>query len=738
MPAFTYDSGRYFRDGEPFFVVAADYQYYRDRRDNWSDRLDQLKAAHVNVITFYTPWRHHIQHDPEDGAISYDFRGETLDSRDLVRFMDLCADKGLLMIAKPGPFVHSELNIGGLPDAVSPSFNPEIEPVRMHDGAPLRWEYDNTQLPSPDDPIFDSLARAWLEEIGRVLAPHAGRKGKLIGIQLLDETLYCTSNDPPWRFGYEPASMQRFHQRLRTQYSTIAEYNRLHRTGYRGFSFVRGPVPRPGEPVSATREGLLSYIDWAEHQWRLRRDAYALYREYLGLNRPYLSNFAGITPPIDENVPGQQDAGEPDIPTEYAQLYPEWWFAQNRVGADREVYHYGMISWLGVAAYNVADASAAPGDDVGDNEVFHRYLTTARRRRGINMEENWGFSKLYHPLSEFPIIPVFQTLVSLAGGCTGYVVFTGVCHDYWTEDLDRTTKKQHPTFPADAPIGPKGETGEMYEAMRLLNEYFAREGESLLRAEPEPEVCLLLIPEYAAISSWVPDESAWALDHEIPRLGTGAIEPATTILNRNGVTFKLAELDSMREESLAAQPLSILKSAFFLAKREQHRLVEHVQNGGRLILTGELPRYDEQMEPCTVLADFAGTRPAGLFVHPGNILADEELLLTALREAGWQPRLQLSEGLQACVHHGSDRDKFVFFFHFGREADAERQVAIDGMVLHLTVGPKTCGVVHLSGERIVSYLVKAHNEYEGVEAAWRMACGDSDISGTGDGSGFDL
>ena len=737
MSEFKYESGRYFRDGEPFFVVAADYQYYRDRRENWSARLDQLKAGHVNVITFYTPWRHHIQHDPEDGAISYDFHGDTLDSRDLVRFMDLCAGKGLYMIAKPGPFVHSELNIGGLPDAASPSFNPEIDPVRMQHGKPLRWEYDNTELPSPDDPIFDSLARAWLEEIGRTLSAHAGRDGMLIGIQLLDETLYCTSNDPPWRFGYEPASMQRFHRRLRERYGSLAEYNRLHRTEYQGFSFIPGPVTRPGEPVSATREGLLAYIDWAEHQWRLRSDAYALYREYLGLNLPYLSNFAGITPPIDENVPGQRDSGESDIPAEYAALYPEWWFAQNRVGRDRDVYHYGMISWLGVAAYNVSDASAAPADDVGDNAVFHRYLNTARRRRGINMEENWGFSKLYHPLSEFPIIPVFQTLVSLAGGCTGYVVFTGVCHATWTDDLDRTTKLQHPTFPADAPIGPNGEIGAMYEAMRLLNEYFAREGEALLHAEPEPEVCLLLIPEYAAISSWVPGQAEWALEHQIPRLGTDALEPAMVILNRNGVTFKLAELDSMREESLAAQPLAILRSAFFLAKREQHRLVEHVRSGGRLILTGELPRFDEQMEPCSVLADFVGTQPAGLFLHPEEILTEEEQLLAVLREAGFKPRLRLDEDLQACVHHGAGEDRFVFLFHFGRES-AERTVAIDGIELALTVGPKTCGVVRLRGEHIVSYLIKGHNEYEGVEAEWRLACGSSEISGRGDGSGFDL
>ncbi|MDP8222439.1 MAG: beta-galactosidase [Candidatus Lernaella stagnicola] len=736
MATFTYRNGRYFRDGEPFFFVGVDYQYYRDKRSNWADRLAQIKAGQGNVITFYVPWRHHLVHDPKTGAISYDFRGETLDSRDLIHFIDLIAEQGLYAVAKPGPFVHSELNIGGLPDVTSPSFNPEIEPVRVHDGRPLYWEYDYTQLPSPYDERFFKLAEQWLAAVGEVLAPYTGEAGPVIGIQLLDETIYCSSNDAPWHYGYDAPNQRYFHQLLRKKYKTIHRYNALHGTEYRAFELVPPVCLKPGEPVARRRSELLRLVDWAEFQWRVRRDAYALYKKQLGIDLPYLSNFAGITPPIEENVPDAQESPSKDSPGKYLPLYPEWWFAHNRVDLDAEVYHYGMISWLGVAAYNIADAGSEPGE-IGDNEVFNRYINTSRRRRGINVEENWGFSKLYHPLSEYPIIPFFQTLASIAGGCTGYVVFTGVCHGYWTDDLDRTTQKQFRTFPADAPIGENGETGPMYAAMKQLGEYFAREGGDFLRAELEMDVCFLIVPEYAAVSSWVPGAEEWALPHAIPRVGTDVLEPATHICNTNGINYEMAELPAFSVEDLLAKPRLALHLGFFLPADEQEKLVQYVRRGGQLILSGELPQFDEFMKPCTVLADCVAEGLPGVHYNTGNIFRDQRALLANLRRAGWQARVSYSPLLRAFVYR-SETDTFVLFFNFDREGPHEKTIEFDGLRLDLTLGAKTCGVVRVRGGRIRSYLIKGVNEFEGRSETIVLGLGDQEITVEGDGSGFDI
>lgn len=736
MSSFEYRDGRFFKDSKPFYFLGAEYQYYRDKRSNWAARLDQLKEGNVNVICFYTPWRHHIVHDPVDGSVSYDFDGTTFDSRDLRTFIKLCEERGLYMLAKPGPFVHSELNIGGLPDISSPSFNPEIEPVRVYDGRPLYWEYDNTQLPSPYDPVFDALAKTWLEEVGKVLKPHCAPNGNIIALQLLDETIYCTSNDAPWHFAYDAPDMRAFHEFLEKKYGTIKAYNEVHKTEFKAYNFVPAVKLEPGKPVAQTRTELLRIIDWGEFQWRIRRDIYARYIGYLGLGLPYLTNYAGITPPIVENVPDAVEGATKDTPAEFIKLYADWWFSQNRIDQDLDIYEYGMISWLGVASYNIQDASSEPGP-LGKNEVFNRYINTARRRRGINIEENWGFAKLYHPLSEFPMIPFFQTLACVAGGCTGYVVFCGVNHGYWLDDLDRTTQKQYRTFPSHAPVGENGEIGEVYEAMRLLNEWFAKEGSDFLKAELDMDVCLLVVPEYAAISSWVPDRKDWVIDHAIPRAGYDVIEPATVICNENGVNYELAELPALDVDALLAKKRVALHLGFFLARQQQEKLVEFVQRGGTLICSGELPAYDEVMGTCTILRDFIRQGHPGLVYSTGNIFNDECAFLGNLTVTGWKRSLKCSEGLRAFVYRNGE-DYFVFFFNFDREGTHTKFIEFNGKRIDLAVGSKTCGVIRVKDNHISSYLVKGVNEYEKITTEVSIRLGHQAIKFRGDASAYDV
>ena len=650
---FTYSEGRYFRDGRPFFVIGVEVQYYRLRREVWEDRLRKLAAAHANTITFYVPWRHHLVSSPGEPQ-RFDFDGSTKDSRDLRQFLGLCTRLGLLMIAKPGPFVHSELNIGGLPDVASPTYNPAIRPVRKSDGSPLRWSYDDAILPSPEDAVFDGFAREWLEAAGAVLRPHASPTGNLIGIQLNDETLYCTSNNPPWDFGYEMRP---------------------------------GPwKPSPDRPLR-TEADLEPFKSWADFQWQVRHDAYARYRRYLGVESlTHLSNYAGITPPIEENVPGKE--GEVSVPKDdFSRLYSEWWFAMNRIEADLDICEYGIISWLGVAAY--------------DEAVFSRYVNTARRRRGLNMEENWGFATLYHRYSKHPLVPFFQTLVSVAGGCTGYAIFTGLNHDYWDDSLDRITKKQCPTFPSDAPIAADGSLTPMYDTMKLMNAWFAREGEGYLGAEMPADVCFLVYAPYAAISGWVPNGRSWKLPHAIPRCGL-ALEPLAREMQERGHVLEMLDLAAASPAELAKRRICAFLPGFFMDAATRAKLDAWVAAGGVLL-------------------------------EPGDVVA-------ALPALGIRPRVQHGPGLRAFAYEPplpqarGQRDLYLWFFGFAPDAGPhEHEVRLhDGRRVHLRLGSKTAGVVHLRGERIASVLWKGRNEVEGLETEVSVSCGADSVSHRGD------
>ena len=720
MPNYTYKNCRFEKDGKPFFVIASDYHFFRDRREHWEDRLAKLKKLGVRLITFYTPWRHFLQ--TSGGEIWYDFTGKTKDSRDLVTFLELLKKLDLLGIFKPGPFVHSELNVGGLPDIATPTFNPEIPGMRRFDDSPVRWCYDNAILPAPCDPTYDALVKGWYEAVCPIVAPHASPAGPVVAMQLNDETIFCCSNDPPWRLGYEPSSMQFFHGLLAERYGTIEQYNEAHDTDHASFNFVTGPQPldasrleehKPKKPAD-----VLSYVDWANHQWRLRRDNYVHYKGFTKIDLPFLTNYAGITPPIEQNIPEITPDNADVVPAELAKTYSDWWFAMNRVDQDvvDGAHEYGMISWLGVAAY--------------DEVVFDRYVNTARRRRGINMEENLGFAAFYDERSKCPIVPVFQTLVSIAAGATGYDIYTGISTDYWDDTLDRVTKKQCATFPSDAPINKDGEPGVLYDAAASINAWFGEHGNALLTCEPDQEAAYLLYAPYAAVASWVPDEQHWAVkEHDLPRCGYEAFEPWASSLQQAGFSPVAQELETTNLDWMLVCKSVAIHAAFFMGQAEQQKLAEFIKAGGRLFISGELPTVDMNLKPCTVLKEAVEGADNNVTYQRENLFADGNFA-ARLTSAGLDSRVTCSDRLRTMVHFG-ERDRFVFFFNLEAGVGHAHWIEFDGTRIELQLGSKSCGILRVVEGTIVSHFVKGRNEIDDTTADIRIQCKQI-IAGQGD------
>jgi beta-galactosidase len=721
MSKFEYRDGRFYRDGAPYFLIAAEYMYFRESPANWVDRLTKLKDAGVNCILFYICWRHHLRF--EGGRRSYDFTGRTKDSRNVIGFIKAIESLGLTYVIKPGPFIHSELNVGGLPDLVCPKYCPEASAALRSHGRPVVWEYDATPLPAPFDEHFDALAKEWLNAVHDVVAPFAREGSGLIGFQMNDETIYCMSNSPPWHIGYEPSGMRFYHGLLAERYGDIATYNKLHGTQYDGFAFVPAPQLPSTEAAGAvrSREDMLKFVDWAELQWRYRRDLYVRYSQYLGIKRPFLTNYAGITPPIQENVPDLQEGVQEQIPADFLPLYPEWWFAHNRIETDADDYHYGMISWLGVASY--------------DRGVFDRYINTARRARGINMEENWGFGTLYDAKSRYPLIPFYQTLVSVAGGATGYNIFCGVSTDYWDETLDRTTKKQHPTFPSHGPIDEHGNCRPMYYTAKMLSRWFEQNGEDLLRATIDIDAAYLLYAPYAAVSSWVPDERYWKLSGDaIPRCGHDGFEPFSQSLQQAGFSFAMFELEPATDAQMNSSAALAIHTAFYMDEPAQRKLAQFIERGGRLFISGDLPVVDLHWKPCTVLKNAvdkavkAGNK--NVAYRKANFFADGRFA-DAMTKAGLEPKVRYSDNMRAYVHRGND-DYFIFFFSFDLEGQHDKWIEFYGQRVDLRLGSKTSGVLRVRGGRLVAYVVKGENEVENVKDEIRIQYKDQVIERAGD------
>lgn len=101
-----YNNNCFLKDGKPFQYISGSIHYSRIPRAYWKDRLLKMYMTGLNAIQVYVPWNFH-----ESVQGIYNFSGD----RDLVHFLELANQTGLLVILRPGPYICAEWEMGGLP-----------------------------------------------------------------------------------------------------------------------------------------------------------------------------------------------------------------------------------------------------------------------------------------------------------------------------------------------------------------------------------------------------------------------------------------------------------------------------------------------------------------------------------------------------------------------------------------------------------------------------------------------
>ncbi|KAG9348536.1 hypothetical protein JZ751_002272 [Albula glossodonta] len=100
------NSSQFTLEGVAFRVLGGSAHYFRIPRAYWKDRLLKMKACGLNTLTTYVPWN---LHEPEKGLFHFQ------DQLDLEAYIRLAEEVGLWVILRPGPYICSEWDLGGLP-----------------------------------------------------------------------------------------------------------------------------------------------------------------------------------------------------------------------------------------------------------------------------------------------------------------------------------------------------------------------------------------------------------------------------------------------------------------------------------------------------------------------------------------------------------------------------------------------------------------------------------------------
>uniref|UniRef100_A0A671KK62 Beta-galactosidase-1-like protein 2 n=1 Tax=Sinocyclocheilus anshuiensis TaxID=1608454 RepID=A0A671KK62_9TELE len=193
------NSSQFTLGGKPFRILGGSLHYFRLPRAYWKDRMVKMKACGLNTLTVDVPWS---LHQPEKGELR--FQGG-LD----IDYLHLAAEVGLWVILRPGPYIGSDLDLGGLPSwllrdremmlrttypgfiaAVNVYFDkliPKVVPFQFKKGGPIiAVQVDNKYGSHARDGNYMSFVKEALQErgISEVLLTSDDREGlKYGGVQ---------------------------------------------------------------------------------------------------------------------------------------------------------------------------------------------------------------------------------------------------------------------------------------------------------------------------------------------------------------------------------------------------------------------------------------------------------------------------------------------------------------------------------------------------------------------------
>ena len=157
-PSFAAVGDHFELDGKPFVVHSGEMHYPRIPRALWRTRLRMAKAMGLNTVCTYAFWN---LHEPKPGQ--WDFQGNL----DVAEFVREAGQEGLKVIVRPGPYICTEDDFGGLP----------------------AWLLkDRAMRVRSNDPKFMALTRAYFARLGKELKPQLiANGGPIIMTQVENE-----------------------------------------------------------------------------------------------------------------------------------------------------------------------------------------------------------------------------------------------------------------------------------------------------------------------------------------------------------------------------------------------------------------------------------------------------------------------------------------------------------------------------------------------------------------------
>lgn len=586
MKPITFDTTCFRIDGEPVYLNSGEFHYFRVPRTDWERRMALFKQAGGNVLATYIPW---LIHEPEEGVFDFD---DAKGTTDLVGFLETARAMDLYVIARPGPYQYSELIYGGLPGWLFERY-PEVQ-ARTPEGEPFG-------LPAVSylHPVFLEKVRAWFEAVVPLLAARTVSRGGPIAMTQFDNELMgihiwfggLDYNAETMGYGKDEGRYASF---LRRRYGDVATLNQRYDAVYETFAEVRPVAPTSADPNRR------AHI-------RQRRDTFD---SYVAATTEYAERLGTMLRELGIDTPLIHNAANPGMNTYFVEMVAA--MGDNFLLGSDHYYNLGQ-SW--------PQNNPTP-------QYARRVLLSNEELRLMGfpptiLELPSGSASDWPPITAGDALACYMT--NLAYGMKGhnYYVFTGGPNP---PGAGETTD----LYDYGAPIGPQGQIRPLYHAQASFSA-FIDEHSWLMEAERVYDCRIGISFEDGRAEQYWPQRGdvsfspteAWHFMQE------GLL---TTALCAS-VSPAMVNLDSDDWVADTKTPLIVPASAR-MARAHQRRLVDFLAGGGRLLIAPVLPYLDEDLLPCTILADAIGSprlRPGTEAVIRVMVRDDQRIIANVLK-----------------------------------------------------------------------------------------------------------
>jgi beta-galactosidase len=559
-------------DGKPVLIMCGEIHYYRLPIEEWEDRLNKLIESGCNAVATYVPW---ICHEETEGLI--DLEGKTRPELNLVKFIDMCKDKGLYFFLRPGPFIMAEMKNEGIPYWVAKK-HPEI--------VPTTWDALVTPNPTLDylAPNFLKEVDKWYEAIMSITKPRLyDQGGNIIAIQLDNEIgmLTWVSNSPD----LTDHVLVDFADWIKNKYDHETLKNR-YPFSIDDLTNYKKAILSPSESYAANLLKDYGYYS---------RNRFARYVKEL---RHMAEKYGVKDIPFVINIHGTGGGRGLSFPIGISQLYETY---------QDEGYMSGSDIYFGdLTIQNFQDLYLINGFmDAVHNE--HQPLSSVEFNCGDgNFGDNLG-SRYDISASDFKA----RMCIAQGNRLINYYLMTGGYNYRLTNkpndgnDRIAITGERHGFA---APINPEGDLSYTFPRMaRSIKTIMANSEKLASMNEEHDNVAFGFIPDYFMTESYYPSSVVMKdLIKNLQQHRAGlAWETISKVMLLNNYRFTAVDIQN-KEIDVNKTKVIVLASARYMSQAIQQKLVDFLNMGGSLLLAGELPIYDMETHPCTILADALG------------------------------------------------------------------------------------------------------------------------------------